>query len=237
MRLFRSLLILLPVGMTPYAAQADEPVRRSVEIPAAVEIVKLSGPYRVEITVGGAPGLVAEGDADAMAQLDVQVQGDRLDILHRDPAWTWTKPGIPATIRLTVPALSEAVLAGDGSIAVDKVARETFGASLSGNGSIDIGSIETDMASFDVGGAEQTGRITARGHTRAIVLTVEGAGRIEAGDVTSTDANVSLLGPGSVDLTARREAVINLIGPGEVRLKGGALCHSYVEGGGKAHCN
>jgi hypothetical protein len=134
----------------------------------------------------------AEGPSEELDRLRVVRKGDTLAIGRQNRMFGW---GSSAKVKIyvTLPRLSEANIAGSGTMAVDRVDGERLGVNIAGSGSLDAAGLRAERAAVSVAGS---------GDVRAAVGGM---------------ADVSMMGSGNVDLGSSASCKVTKMGSGEVR--------------------
>lgn len=213
---------------------ADGPrAERSFEV-GAFRSVALTGASDVDIRVGGAPAVRAEGPREALDELDVRVENGALRIGTRRDGWFRTSRGMgEVTVHVTVPALEGASISGSGDIRIDRAEADSFDASISGSGDLEIGALRAGETRFAIAGA---GNIHAAGTARRTRVSIAGSGDARLGDLQTGDAEVRVMGSGNVRLRATGEVRGRIMGSGDVHVTGTTRCSVSTMGSGDLHC-
>ena len=217
------------------ARGTGEVVQRNYEV-GAFDAVALAGSHDVVVSVGGAPSVRAEGDAETLEQLEVRVEDGELTIGNRDRRRLWVSFGRnrrPATVYVTVPSLRAASVAGSGDMRVDRAEAGSFDASLAGSGDLQIDSLRAGRAEFSVAGS---GNIRAAGAAQSSDVSIAGSGDVDLSGLETRTANVSVMGSGDVRLRATEAADVSIMGSGDVEVAGGARCSVSKHGSGDVRC-
>jgi hypothetical protein len=197
--------------------------------------ISTAGPFHVEVEVGPAASVRAEGPKDTLDRLDIRVEHGSLQIRpkHRQ-FWDFDWSGIePATFHVTLPQLSSVSLAGSGDMKIDRVDGRHFSASVADSGNLDIASLSVDDANFSVAGS---GDVTAQGHAGKAHVSIVGSGNLHLRKLASDDASISVVGSGDAAMTVRDNAHISMMGGGDVDIAGPAHCSVSRIGGGDVRC-
>jgi len=217
-------------GRQANAAAAGAQVNRDFQV-GAFDRINLTGASDVVVTVGGQPSVRAEGDAALIERLEITVVDGELRIGMREGNWSGNHRGV--TVRVTVPNLQAAALAGAGDMRIDRVQGPRFAASIGGAGDLDIAQLRVENASFTLTGA---GNIRAVGGARQASATLRGTGNLDLDGFEAADATVALTGTGSVELRATGTAQVQLSGVGNVEIEGSARCTVARSGLGHVRC-
>lgn len=199
------------------------------------DAIDATGPDNVSVTLGNAFSVKAEGDAKAVADLDIRVKGGKLVIGRKSKGdWNWGKDGDKgATVRVTMPAIKSADLTGAGDFDLDKAEGDSLDLSLTGAGDFRIGAVKLKSLTTDITGA---GSVKIAGTADSAKLSITGAGDIDGKDFRVGSADVSILGAGDIDFASDGKVAISIMGPGDVTVKGNAQCTTSGVGPGEARC-
>ena len=205
---------------------------------AGFDAVSLGGPHNVIVSVGPGHSVRAEGPADVLDQLRLEVENGSLNID------TDRKKGISfgfgeknrqkLTIHVTMPAIRGAAIGGSGDIRIDKAQGARFAATIGGSGDIEIGSIRVEEASFSIAGS---GAIRAAGTATRSEGSVAGSGDVDVARLESRTASVSIAGSGDVRARAMETAKVSIVGSGDVSISGPAKCSVSKMGSGNVSCS
>ena len=217
-------------GGQAQAAASGAQASRDFQV-GAFDRINLTGAANVVVTVGGPPSVRAEGDAALVERLEIAVAGGELRIGMREGTWSGNHGGV--TVRVTVPGLQAAAVAGAGDMRIDTIQGQSFAATIGGAGDLDIGRLRVGNASFTLTGA---GNIRAVGGARQASATLRGTGNLDLDGFEAADATVALSGTGSIELRATGTAQVQLSGVGNVEIEGSARCTVARSGLGHVRC-
>ena len=227
--------IILGLALTVLALPASA-ADRSYTI-TSFDRVRVEGPFDVRLTVGNAgQSAKASGDADVLANLDVDVQGTTLIVRKGSGGWGERgKVGGPApVITLVTSNLRTVTVIGGGKLTVGGAIRnQRFDVQLNGTGSIDARGIASDELYVTLIGA---GNIAMAGKSARARLVTSGSGTIMALPLTVGDLMVRLDGPGETQVSARFTADLTSTGLGRIVVAGGAKCTTNAQAGGPILC-
>lgn len=215
-------------------AKAGPSVRKDFQV-ASFDRVSLAGSHNVVVTVGSAPSVRAEGDAETLELLEVKVENGVLHVGTRNGKGKWfsDKGHRSATIYVTAPAIAAASIGGSGDMKIDKVEGERFAASIGGSGDMEIGSIKVGDAAFSIAGS---GNIRGSGTAQSASISVAGSGDIGLQDLEARRATISVVGSGDIRAKAMESADVSVMGSGDVELAGPAKCNINKMGSGDVRC-
>jgi hypothetical protein len=227
----RTLLLALVIAAVGAPAAA---ATRTYSV-TGFEKIRVEGPYAVTLKVGSGGSAVATGDQRAIDRLKVEVQNRTLVVRTDRQAWGgWNKddPGKVA-LSVTTPTLTSAVLAGSGSIAIDRAKAQRFDLAVNGSGSASIGALETDRAFLSLVGS---GGLTAAGKASQTRASLQGSGTIDGAKLAVDDLDLSATGSGDAAFAARRTAKVTSAGSGDITVAGAAACTVASAGSGEVRC-
>ncbi|MEA3053622.1 MAG: hypothetical protein QOG72_2525 [Sphingomonadales bacterium] len=197
--------------------------------------VQVEGPYQVTLRTGLAAGARAEGSAEALDRITVDVQGSTLRVRPNRSAWGGY-PGDrtgPVTISLATRDLRSAAVTGSGSLGIDRAKGLRVDLSVSGSGRLAVDNVDADNLMVGLLGG---GRITLSGRAKQLKATVQGSGDLAAAGLRAEDAQVTADTAGTVALEATRTVKLKASGPGDVEISGSASCTVEGLGSGNIRC-
>ena len=197
--------------------------------------VDAMGPDDVDVRVGPAFSIRAEGDPKELDKLVIARNGDTLEIRRKsDSGFHWNTSNRGVKIFVTMPKITAASATGSGDMGVDKVDGDSFKASVTGSGNLKLGTIKVQSADLSIRGS---GNLTASGTTNTASLTVKGSGDMDAGGLSAASAEVDVMGSGNVTAAVHGPAKVDMMGSGDVTLSGGAQCTTSKLGSGDVSCS
>lgn len=195
--------------------------------------VELAGPFDVQVAVGGAASVRAEGDTGLMDKMEVLVENGRLKIRLQN-GYRWSSDGNRrVTVFVSAPTLAGADIAGSGDIRVSSLQTRSFEGSIAGSGNLRLEGLQAESAEFDIAGS---GNVEASGSAREATVSIAGSGDARLGGLQSETARVSIAGSGNAELNARQTASGDIVGSGDVTVRGGARCDISRMGSGSVNC-
>ena len=188
------LVALLPAG--PVAA-----AERVVAI-GSFDRVRIDGPFDVRIAGGRSPGGTISGDARAIENVDLTVDGTTLTIRRGTGGWA-EQPRSPAAapivVTLGTTRLTAALVIAGGKLSVTAMRGDRIDLSVTGAGSITVGDAQADALTATVIGA---GVMTISGRVGKARLATNGPGTIDAGALDAGELVVRLDGTGATKARA-----------------------------------
>lgn len=216
------------------AANGNGPVR-SYAVADFTGIV-LQGNTDVDVRVGAGFSVRAEGPAGDLDTLRIGRDGSMLEISRKRAglfSWGWGNDHDAVKVYVTLPRLREVVVAGSGTIAVDRVEGASFEASTAGSGDLNIATLAVDAAEVSVAGS---GTVRAGGSAKRLEVNIAGSGSLDAAGLRVERARVSVAGSGDVRAAVSGDANVDLIGSGDVDLGAQARCRVSKIGSGSVRC-
>lgn len=196
--------------------------------------IGLAIPATVEVRVGPAFSVRAEGPARAFDDIRVYRDGESLRIAPRPQRFVRVAER-QRTLRfvVTMPRITGANVGGSGGITIDRVAGERFDGAVGGSGTLALRDVAVDRMTAAIGGS---GAIIARGAAGTLDVNLGGSGRFAGDALHARNARVSSSGSGSVHALVDGDASVSLAGSGMVDLGRAARCTVSRVGSGSVTC-
>lgn len=225
---------IAPLLIVAAAAAPAQAATRTYSI-TGFDRIRVEGPYQVTLKVGPGARAVADGDMRAIDRLSVEVQNRTLMVRTNRSAWGgWDKDGAGrVALSVTTPSLVSAILAGSGSLAIDRVKAQRFDLAVSGAGSASVAALQADRALLTMVG---TGTIVVAGAASQTRASLQGSGTIDAARLATDDLDLSVAGTGGAGFAARRTAKVASTGSGDITVSGPAACTVTSVGSGAVTC-
>jgi hypothetical protein len=197
--------------------------------------VQVDGPYRVTLATGLSSAARAEGSAEALDQLSIDVQGGTLRVRRNRSAWgaQSNQAAGPVTVVLATRDLRNAAVIGSGSLDVDRASGLRVDLSVSGSGRLTVADVQADNLVVGLVGG---GRIALAGRAKQLKATVQGSGDLAAAGLATDDALVASDSAGNVTVAAARAARVTATGSGDVEIVGSPSCTVQAKGSGQVLC-
>ncbi len=186
----------------------------------------------VIVRVGGGTSVRAEGDAQAIAALDLRVEGNELVIRTR-PGAKWPRGRTRTIVYVSTPTLVSASVEGSGDIKVDRVEGGAFRGSAHGSGNLTVASLRTATADLSSHGS---GNVEAAGTVEHLNAFSSGSGNVNARGIAARSATVRATGSGNVDAVASDAAEVIASGSGNASVTGAKACRVRGTGSGGVRC-
>lgn len=195
--------------------------------------VELRGPDDVDVTVGPAFSVRAQGDEAQLGRLKIERVGDTLRIGRIKTAGISWSRGEGVKVHVTMPRIAAGSIAGSGNLAIDRVEAETFKGSIAGSGDLTLGAVTTRTLRLSIAGS---GDITAAGITGAARIEIAGSGGVDGAKLAASSADISIAGSGDASARVDGPAKIAILGSGDVTLSGKPQCQTSKMGSGTVRC-
>jgi hypothetical protein len=198
--------------------------------------VQVDGPYRVTVSTGRFSSARAEGSAEALDRVSVDVQSGTLRVRRNRSVWSGGYPGEgggPVSIALTTRDLRSAAVVGSGSLDVDRAKGLRVDLSVNGGGRLAVAAVEADNLVLGLLGG---GRMTLAGRSKQLKATVHGSGDLHASGLRVDDAQILSDTAGSVQVAVARTAKVTATGAGDVEILGTPSCTIEAKGAGQVRC-
>ena len=225
-----ALPFLLLCAAPTFAAAAE----RSLSL-TDFDRVRIDGGFTVEIRTGTATSGKIIGTQAAIEAASVAVQGRQLNIRRNRSTWGGYPGQVPpaATIRITVPVLSNIWVSGAAKVAVDRLKGPRVAASLEGPGSLSVANVTADRLDLATLGS---GTLTVSGVVATLNATVRGAGTLDASNLVAADLKLTSESAGVVTINVKRAADVTMTGNGMVTVLGKPACTVKNIGSGTVAC-
>lgn len=191
--------------------------------------ITLFGPDNVRVSRGDKLAISVEGEGADKLRFALTKGG--LGIARED--WKMGTSQRAATVSVTLPMLSEIVLAGSGNLVTDHLGGPEAKIVVAGSGLVDARAVDTARLDVNVVGS---GKLRAGGKTKAMKLTVAGSGNAEMDGLNADEVNADVAGSGNARFASNGAVRANIVGSGEVRVFGRATCKVNAVGSGKLVC-
>lgn len=195
--------------------------------------VEARGPDDVDVRVGPAFSVRAEGDEEELGKLKIERRGDTLRVGRVTQNGISWNQGKGVKVHVTMPKIAAGSIAGSGDLSIDRVDGGDFEGAIAGSGDLAIAAITARALELSIAGS---GGIKAAGSADSARLSIAGSGDIDADKLTTKSADISIAGAGNIGATVNGPAKISIVGSGDVALKGKPQCQTSKMGSGSVRC-
>jgi hypothetical protein len=214
---------------TPVSGSGAQTVRQYA-VSGFSELV-LAGSDAVTVRRGENFSVTATGDPAALDRLLIRVRDGKLEV--RPKSGMSLSASGPVRIAITMPALTDAVLAGSGTLDIDTLNGDKAELTVAGSGNVTLAGVAARKLELTLAGS---GGVRAVGRVDEVEIHVAGSGNVTAPGLTATRAEISIAGSGGVSMAVSGTAQISAMGSGDVALTGGATCTTSRMGSGTVTC-
>jgi hypothetical protein len=214
------------------------PPEKRIASPGQFDRIAVAGPFVVNVRTGHEIAISMSGPRTMLDDTELLVRDGQLLIGWQEGA-SWSRNGNHGVnIEISMPSLREAAMFGAGSIDIDRVSGDSFGAmlassgaiavqkldvkkfeaKLAGSGGLNVGRLNADAADVLVAGS---GAMRATGRARTATLKLFGSSAFNNPHFSVREAAIFNSGPGAVRLNVTERADVKTAGPGDVVLTGG----------------
>lgn len=188
--------------------------------------VSVSGTGEVIITQGDGESLTIETDDNVMEHVTSEVRGGTL-YLGTEPR-TNVRP-TRLIFMLGVDELKGADVSGSGSVEAASLETDNLEFGVSGSGSVNVDSLTADQLNVRISGS---GDVQLAGEAPEQDIDISGSGDYRAGDLLSETAVVSISGSGQATLWTTDSLDADVSGSGTVNYYGNPTVSSSTSGSG-----
>ena len=196
--------------------------------------VRLEAPIAVAIEAGRGVTARAEGDADLLDRIALDVSGRQLRIRLKPSPFS-QRAGGSGVVRLflTAPALRRLELDSAGTLGAQGLKAQRAEVISAGSGAISVAGVAADNLSITQIGA---GSVRLAGKAGSVTVRLSGAGSVDAAALTAADLDLTVEGTGAVQALATRAAKVIAIGSASVTVAGRPACTVHRTGSGAVTC-
>lgn len=213
---------------------------------ADVEINGQKGVPLSEIEIAGAPPakvFLASGDNVVITEgntFAIKIEGTDTESLRfvrdkeligitREDGWNGNNK---ATIRITMPAPSEIIIGGAGTVKAPALANEAD-INIGGSGTVEFGRFNGQTLGINIGGS---GTVRGAGTAKELKVLIGGSGEVEMPGLKADQAEVTIGGSGDVAFASDGTVEATIGGAGDVIVAGTATCTLNGFGAGTLTC-
>jgi len=199
------------------------------------ESIEVDADVTVEVSARAPVSAVASGPQDALDRLLVEARDGKLIIKMRRFAGDGEKGkgAAPVLVRVNAAGLASAMLAGAGSLAIDRLRGARVAIGLRGPGRLTVESIDADRLEVAVIG---NGIMTLGGEAKQANMLLSGAGSVDAGKLAVGDLKSDSEGAGDHLFNATKSATVTARGVGKTVVLGRPVCTVRNVGSGTVDC-
>ncbi|MFN3863626.1 MAG: head GIN domain-containing protein [Erythrobacter sp.] len=231
---FATLIALAAAAMLGGCDGGDIEINGQKGVPLSE--VEIAGPPPTEVFLAsGDTVILTEGDTFA-----IRVEGSDTESLRfvrdsevigitREDGWNGKSA---ATIRITMPAPTELVISGAGTIKAPALASEAD-INIGGSGTVEFGKFAGQTLGINIGGS---GKVIGAGTAKELEILIGGRGEVEMPGLKADTAEITIGGSGDIAFASDGRVKANIGGAGDVRVAGKAKCTINAMGSGTLTC-
>ncbi len=212
-------------------------------------------PYDVEFEVADEHYVRFEGDEDEIDNIELEVDGDRLELRHEESSWfSWSndvdKDAVVVTVgyvaidELTMAGsgdgfaeileadLFEIVIAGSARLEVNDLEANDLEVTIAGSGDLEVHSLETDTIECTIAGS---GDVELAGDTNAQEVSIAGSGDYDAGELRAQETEATTRGSGDIVVWTESRLKATIMGSGDIEYYGDPDVRRSIMGSGDLH--
>ena len=199
------------------------------------EAIEVLADVAVEVTTRAPVSAVATGSQDALDRISIEARDGKLVISERKFAGDEArrKPRGAVTVRINAANLRSAMLAGAGSLQIDRLKGTRVTIGLRGPGRLTVGTVSSDRLSVAMVG---NGMMALGGQVKQAQMTLAGAGSVDAAALVVDALTSDSEGAGEHILRAVKSAAITARGVGKTVVLGKQVCTVRNIGSGTVMC-
>lgn len=181
---------------------------------------------RVFLKKGETQLVEIEGQENVINQIEDEVKNGEWQIGFRNCMKSYED----LDIYITIPDLEKAAISGSGDVFFqDEFSGDNFDLIISGSGNMDAKVSGNELLSSISG----SGDIKVAGEIEKQRIVISGSGDVDAFDLSSSEADISISGSGSARVTVSETLDVSIAGSGDVFYKGNPTVDSNISGSGK----
>jgi hypothetical protein len=196
------------------AIQGNGTVGMESRTASAAPALEVSGPFHVDVRVGGSQQLEIEGDTNLLPMVRTESNGSTLRIFIEGNV----NPRNTLRVRYTAPALNKVVSSGSGAMTVSNLSGGAFSISSTGSRNVQLsGKVERLDVSLTGSGSVNASALASSGAN----LNLVGSGRVTLGPVNGDALTANLRGSGDLAATGTVKSLnARLHGSGDANFSG-----------------
>lgn len=181
------------------------------------DVIALAGFFDVDLVDGNEGNITMYGEENILKHITTEVKNGKLVV--KVEKGINLNPSKGKSVRITIPveSINGVSLSGSGDITGKKTIKsETFKASISGSGDIDL-SLDSSDLNVSISGS---GDIKLAGNAKDLNISVSGSGDIMAYGLSADSVNASISGSADVEVTANKSISARVSGSGDISYRG-----------------
>ncbi|WP_115813964.1 head GIN domain-containing protein [Flavobacterium aquicola] len=182
---------------------------------AGYDEITVSGFFDVALVSGKEGAITIQGEENILPYIKVEVKDNVLHIYTEKGVNISTKESLVLTVPFE--QISAVSLSGSGDVkSKDTIVATSLKAKLSGSGDLNLDVKATDFEANLSG----SGDVVVTGNTENFISKTSGSGDVDAADLISKKANVSISGSGDMKVNCTENLFARVSGSGDIEYKG-----------------
>ncbi|WP_281225033.1 head GIN domain-containing protein [Flavobacterium aquiphilum] len=213
-------LVFLSVLVFTVATNAQTKVKGNGKVisekrtTAGYDEINVSGFYDVVLVSGAEGAITIEGEENILPHVKIEVVGNVLKIYNNNVSFDTKKD---VTVTVPFEQIKAVSLSGSGDISTkNTISAPTFKAKLSGSGDLNLDVKSTDFEMSLTG----SGDVVLKGSSNNFTSKTSGSGDVDAVNLTTKKANVTVSGSGDMKLNCTENLFARVSGSGDIEYKG-----------------
>jgi hypothetical protein len=190
--------------------------------------VEIFGPFEVQLISANTPGIEIRAEDNVISAIETGVRDNSLFIRIRSSVHL--RSHLPIRVYVSNSTFQRAKFNGSGTLTCkDTIKTSLFKYEVNGSAVADL-AVKTDNLYVTVNGSGYT---TLGGACKNLNGTINGSGNVDAWDLPTPVADVTINGSGEFRVLASEHLTARIRGSGTIRFKGTADLESDIQGSGR----
>ncbi len=193
--------------------------------------VSLSGSAKLILSQGEEESLTVTADDNIMQYIETEVRGGTLHLGLNSPRFSRISPGQPIRFTLIMKDIAGLDISGSGSVEAGSIDTDQLKVEVSGSGDVGLDSLTAEKLKVDISGS---GKVNLAGGSEATkqIVDISGSGQYHAGKLRSQTVEVTISGSGEATVWATDSLEAQISGDGSVAYYGHPSVNSSSSGSG-----
>jgi hypothetical protein len=193
--------------------------------------VSLSGFGKLILTQGEEESLTVTADDNIMPYIKTEVRGETLYLGLNFPRFSRISPSQPIRFTLTVKNIAGLDISGSGSVEAGSIDTDQLKVDVSGSGDVRLDSLTTEKLKVDISGSGKV-NLAGGGEVMEQDIVINGSGQYQAGKLRSQTVEVMVSGSSEATVWATDSLEVQIRGSGSVGYYGYPSIDSSSSGSG-----
>lgn len=192
--------------------------------------VSLRGYGDISIQQGEHEGLVIEAEEEVLPTIKSEVQGQRLVLSFK----SWLDYNVPKLkpihYQITMKEVKGISISGSGTLNAASIQTDKCSLNLSGSGQMGINHLEAQDLEISISGS---GKMELEGKVQRQDIHISGSGNLISTGLDSQESNIRISGSGQVALKVQQVLKVGISGIGQVEYIGNPRVSQRISGAGR----